>query len=194
MISVLTTSLCWLLAATTGSIGLTVPPCLLSALLTVLLFASLYWTLSPPLLPSHFPHNPVCPPCISFSSSSLHLCLPHHPAPTSPPPSPLPPLCLCPHLTLPGLNCCWCPFGSGTAGAAAESQAPWLPLYTVHSVCLSHLHYQNSHISLIYSDFSPLMLLLFECCLIRHFYFLATCIRSMQEQSLRFSHIFSATE
>lgn len=113
-----------------------------------------------------------------FSSQSLlpsspfflHLSSPCHPAPTSS-------LSLCPHLTLLGLNRCRCPFGSGTAGAAAESRVPLPPLSTVRPLCLSvwetYLTNDIGPISPIFmasisltsacSFFSALHLFLFSC-------------------------------
>lgn len=70
------------------------------------------------------PHS-LCPPCLS--SLSLHLCACHPPSLT---------LCFCPELTLLGLNSCRCLFGLGTAGTAAESRGPLVPL----SICLSDRH------------------------------------------------------
>lgn len=73
----------------------------------------------------------VClsPPFVSFilanTPLSNPLCLPRVFIP--PPPPPLLPE-PCPRLTLPGLNCFRCPFGSGTAGAAAERRTPPPPL------------------------------------------------------------------
>lgn len=72
----------------------------------------------------------VClsPPFVSFilanTPLSNPLCLPRV---FIPPPLPLPLPEPCPRLTLPGLNCFRCPFGSGTAGAAAERRAPSPP-------------------------------------------------------------------
>lgn len=51
-----------------------------------------------------------------------------------------PPLfCWCPHLTLLGLDPCQCPFGSGTAGAAAEGWAPLPPLCCLTDIFIALL-------------------------------------------------------
>lgn len=80
----------------------TPPAGLLFAFLSVLLFPSSLQTL------------------LSLPLPSKPLCLPPPPPPLTEP---------CPRLTLPGLNRCRCPFGSGTAGAAAARRAP-LPPFT----------------------------------------------------------------
>lgn len=77
------------------------PAGLLFAFLSVLLFPSSLQTL------------------LSLPLSSKPLCLPPPPPLTEP----------CPRLTLPGLNRCRCPFGLGTAGAAAARRPP-LPPFT----------------------------------------------------------------
>lgn len=112
----------WQHTSTNRFMGLTLPPSL--CLPFSLSFCSfIVQTLSPPP-PSPLPHNPFRLPSLS-SSARISL-----PAPPPIPSTPLPPLCLCPHLTLLVLNCCRCPFGSGTAGAATESRVPLPPLST----------------------------------------------------------------
>lgn len=73
----------------------------LSILFLLLLSSFLLLVLAPP------PSPPPTPPLAHAIFSSCQ-------------PSPI--LCLCPHLTLLGLNSCLCPFGSGTAGTEAESR------------------------------------------------------------------------
>ncbi|KAM7399793.1 hypothetical protein PAMP_019037 [Pampus punctatissimus] len=81
----------------------------------------------------------LLPSLLLFFLLSPSLCQLHQHPPPAPSPHPRP-LCLCPHLTLLGLFRCWCPFGSGTAGAAAESRVPLPPLSAASlSAIFSHL-------------------------------------------------------
>lgn len=90
-------------------------------------------TISSPASLPLFPRNPFLPSSPFFLPSSSFSAL----APSSPPRHPRPTLSSCPHLTPLGLNCCRCPFGSGTAGADAESRVPLPPLSTVPPLCPS---------------------------------------------------------
>lgn len=121
----------WLHISASRFIGLTLPPSLLFAFLTVLLFPSSCQTLPHSLLSSSLPPSFLTIPFAFLSFLPfLSISLPTHPH------NPLPALCLCPHLTLLGLSRCRCPFGSGTAGAGAESRVP-LPTLSVLSASLS---------------------------------------------------------